>query len=134
MLPGISGAAALLHKRDSKAIMASLHSDHYIRNNDLFALLLRVVMLVLAGLHAPLAGDELAYDQIAANLAAGRGFVQNNNPFFPGQFLYAWQAPLYPLTLGLLYAHFSPAPLAGKVFGILIGILTVAISPLSPSA
>ena len=48
------------------------------------ALLLRVVMLVLAGIHAPLAGDELAYDQIAANLAAGRGFVQNNNPFSPG--------------------------------------------------
>ena len=35
-------AAALLYRRDSKAVMASLHSDHFIRNNDLFALLLRV--------------------------------------------------------------------------------------------
>jgi mannose-1-phosphate guanylyltransferase len=35
-------AAAVLHARDSRAIMASLHSDHFIRNNDLFGLLLQV--------------------------------------------------------------------------------------------
>lgn len=35
-------AAIVLQKRDPQAIMASLHSDHYIRNNDLFQLLVRL--------------------------------------------------------------------------------------------
>jgi mannose-1-phosphate guanylyltransferase len=35
-------AAAVLHQRDPQAVMASLHSDHYIRNQDLFQLLVRV--------------------------------------------------------------------------------------------
>jgi mannose-1-phosphate guanylyltransferase len=35
-------AAAVIHKRDPGALMASLHSDHFIRNNDLFGLLLHV--------------------------------------------------------------------------------------------
>ena len=38
----IALAAAILHKRDPQSIMASLHSDHFIRNTDLFGLLLRV--------------------------------------------------------------------------------------------
>jgi mannose-1-phosphate guanylyltransferase len=35
-------AATVLHRREPQAIMASLHSDHYIRNQDLFQLLVRV--------------------------------------------------------------------------------------------
>ncbi|MGB8645550.1 MAG: glycosyltransferase family 39 protein [Anaerolineae bacterium] len=81
--------------------------------------------MFLAGINAPLTGDELAYQQIAVNLAAGRGFVQNNNPFFPGQLLYAWQAPLYPLSLGLLYRVFGPHLLVAKLFGILTGVVAV---------
>jgi mannose-1-phosphate guanylyltransferase len=37
-------AATVLQKRDSQAIMASLHSDHYIRNRDLFHLLVRIAV------------------------------------------------------------------------------------------
>lgn len=38
----IALAAGILQKRDPKSVMASLHSDHFIRNTDLFGLLLRV--------------------------------------------------------------------------------------------
>ena len=37
-------AAVVLHKRNPSAVMASLHSDHYIRNQDLFHLLVRVAV------------------------------------------------------------------------------------------
>jgi mannose-1-phosphate guanylyltransferase len=37
-------AATVLHQRDEKAVMASLHSDHFIRNQDLFHLLVRVAV------------------------------------------------------------------------------------------
>src|SRR5581483_1347309 len=93
----------------------------------LFALLLRLAFLLLAGVNAPLTGDELAYQQIAENVASGRGLFQTNNPFFPGQTLYAWQAPLYPLALGLLYEIFGNNILIGKLFGILISTATVFI-------
>lgn len=35
-------AASVLRKRDPQSVMASLHSDHYIRNHDLFQLLVRL--------------------------------------------------------------------------------------------
>ncbi len=92
------------------------------------ALLLRLVFLALAGINAPLAGDEIQYQQLAANVAAGRGFVQNNNPFFPGQILYAWQAPLYPLSLAVLYLFLGPHPIVAKLFGILVGVATVYVT------
>lgn len=93
----------------------------------LFALALRVLFLVLAGVNAPLAGDELAYQQLAENFAAGRGLFQTNNPFFPGQVLYAWQAPLYPLTLGILYSLLGTNLLLAKLFGLLVSTATVAV-------
>ncbi|HZQ08738.1 MAG TPA: glycosyltransferase family 39 protein [Anaerolineae bacterium] len=93
----------------------------------LFALLLRLAFLFFAGVNAPLTGDELAYQQIAENVASGRGLFQTNNPFFPGQTLYAWQAPLYPLALGLLYEIFGNHILIGKLFGILVSTATVFI-------
>src|SRR5690349_15173397 len=91
------------------------------------ALVLRLVLLVLAGIHAPLTGDELAYQQIAENFAAGRGLFQTNNPFFPGQVLYAWQAPLYPLLIGILYQIFGVNILLAKLFGILLSTATVYV-------
>ncbi len=91
----------------------------------LLAFALRVLFLFLAGVNAPPTGDELAYQQIAENLAAGNGFFQDNNPFFPGQVLYAWQAPLYPLSLAALYALTGPNLLLAKLFGILISTATV---------
>lgn len=93
----------------------------------LFALVLRVVFLVLAGIHAPLTGDELAYQQIAENFAAGRGFYQTNNPFFPDRTLYAWQAPLYPLALGILYKLVGVHVLLAKLFGVIVSAATVYV-------
>lgn len=92
-----------------------------------FAFGLRVVFMLLAGLGAPLAGDELAYQQIAENVAAGRGLFQTNNPFFPGQTLYAWQPPLYPLLLGILYKFVGANVVAAKFLNILLSTLTVAL-------
>jgi len=92
-----------------------------------FAFLLRVAFLFLAGVNAPLTGDEFAYQQIAENLAAGRGFFQTNNPFFPGQVLYAWQAPLYPLLLGALEKFVGGSVAAAKLFGILVSTATVYV-------
>lgn len=92
-----------------------------------FALALRVLFLLLAGVRAPLTGDEFAYQQIAENVAAGRGLFQTNNPFFPGQLLYAWQAPLYPLLLGVLYEFIGSQVLIAKLFGILVGTATVYV-------
>ena len=92
------------------------------------SLVLRLAFLLLAGVNAPLVGDELAFQQIAVNVAAGRGFIQNNNPFFPGQVLYAWQAPLYPLSLAVLYFFLRPDPIFAKLFGLLIGVATVFLT------
>jgi 4-amino-4-deoxy-L-arabinose transferase-like glycosyltransferase len=92
------------------------------------ALVLRLAFLLLAGVNAPLAGDEIQYQQLAANVAAGRGFVQNNNPFFPGQVLHAWQAPLYPLSLAVLYFFFGPSALVAKLFNIAVGVVTVYVT------
>lgn len=91
------------------------------------ALALRMVFLALAGLNAPPTGDELAYQQLAENFAAGRGLFQTHNPFFPGQVLYAWQAPLYPVTLGVLYTLFGNSVLLAKLFGALVSTATVAV-------
>lgn len=93
----------------------------------LLALVLRVLFLILAGVNAPLTGDEPAYQQIAENFAAGRGLYQTNNPFFPAQVLYAWQAPLYPLALGILYRLAGVNPLVGKLFGVMVSAATVYV-------
>ncbi|MCC7160907.1 MAG: glycosyltransferase family 39 protein [Anaerolineae bacterium] len=92
------------------------------------AFLLRVLFLVLADVNAPLTGDELAYQQIAENVLTGRGFFQDNNPFFPGQVLYAWQAPLYPLSLAVAYALFGNSLLVAKGMGIFISTATVYVT------
>lgn len=114
--------------------LASAASSHLLANRSqalagliVFALLLRVIFLILAGVNAPLTGDEPAYQQLAEHFAAGQGLYQNNNPFFPGQVLYAWQAPLYPLALGVLYSFFGSNPLIGKLFGILVSATTVYV-------
>jgi hypothetical protein len=92
-----------------------------------FALGIRLAFLVLAGADAPLTGDELAYQQLAENFAAGRGLYQTNNPFFPGQVLYAWQAPLYPLSLGALYRVLGSSVLPGKLYGVIVSTATVYV-------
>ncbi len=90
----------------------------------LLALTVRIVVLLLAGPGIPLTGDEIQYDQLARNLVGGLGFVQDTNPFFPGQRLYAWQAPLYPYTLAAIYALSDGSSFAAKVLQVLIGVAT----------
>lgn len=91
------------------------------------ALMLRVAFLWLAGANAALTGDELAYHQIAMNVAAGHGLYQTNNPFFPGQVLYAWQAPLYPLALGLVYRFAGANVALARMCGVLVSTATVYV-------
>jgi hypothetical protein len=92
------------------------------------SLSLRAAFLLLAGPRSALTGDELAYDQIAANFAAGRGLYQTNNPFFPGQTLFAWQAPLYPFLLGVLYLVVGHSVVAAKTLGVLVSTIAVYLT------
>ena len=92
------------------------------------SLALRATFLFLAGPRAALTGDELAYHQIATHFAAGEGLYQTNNPFFPGQVLHAWQAPLYPVLLGMLYAVVGPSVVAARVLGVLVSTVTVVLT------
>jgi mannose-1-phosphate guanylyltransferase len=74
-------AAAILQKRDPQAIMASLHSDHFIRNNDLFALLLRVAADVAKKDYLVTLGITPTYPAVAY------GYIQRGEPL-PGNFGY----------------------------------------------
>jgi mannose-1-phosphate guanylyltransferase len=74
-------AAAVLHKRDPGALMASLHSDHYIRNNDLFALLLRVAAEVAEKDYLVTLGVTPTY------AATAYGYIQRGEPL-PERFGY----------------------------------------------
>lgn len=54
--------------------------------------------------------DELQYQEIAVNLAEGRGFMLYDKPT-------SWRPPLYPFVLSLVYrAVGTTDPLAGRVF------------------
>ena len=93
-----------------------------------FALLLRLLFMVLAGVNAPLTGDEVAYQQIAVNVASGLGFWEDTNPFFPQQVLHAWQAPVYPLSLAAIYFVLGQKLLFARLFGIVISTATVYVT------
>lgn len=74
-------AAAVLQKRDPQAIMASLHSDHYIRNRDLFYLLLRVAVDVAEKEYLVTLGITPTYP------ATVYGYIQRGEPL-PEKFAY----------------------------------------------
>ena len=74
-------AAAVLHRRDPQAIMASLHSDHFIRNTDLFALLLRVGVDVAAKDYLVTLGITPSYP------ATAYGYIQRGE-LLPEEFGY----------------------------------------------
>jgi mannose-1-phosphate guanylyltransferase len=74
-------AAAVLHKHDPQAIMASLHSDHFIRNNDLFALLLRIAADVAQNDYLVTLGITPTYPSTAY------GYIQRGAPL-PEQYGY----------------------------------------------
>lgn len=88
----------------------------------------RLIVTAVAGWSSPLTGDEIQYNQLAENLIAGIGYVENTNPFFPGQSLYAWQAPAYPYLLAAVGALSGNLIIAAKVIQILLGTTTVYLT------
>ena len=74
-------AAAVLQKRDPQAIMVSLHSDHYIRNQDMFRLLVRVAVDVANADYLVTLGITPTYP------ATIYGYIQRSNPL-PEKFGY----------------------------------------------
>ena len=74
-------AASVLHQRDPQAIMAILPSDHYIRNRDLFYLLLRVAVDVAEKEYLVTLGITPTYP------ATVYGYIQRGEPL-PEKFAY----------------------------------------------
>ena len=74
-------AAVILQKRDPRAVMAVLPSDHYIRNRDLFYLLLRVAVDVAEEEYLVTLGITPTYP------ATVYGYIQRGEPL-PEKFAY----------------------------------------------
>lgn len=74
-------AAVILQKRDPQAVMVVLPSDHFIRNRDLFHLLLRVAVDVAGKGYLVTLGIKPAYP------ATAYGYIQRGEPL-PEQFIY----------------------------------------------
>jgi mannose-1-phosphate guanylyltransferase len=74
-------AAVVLQKRDSQAVMVVLPSDHYIRNRDLFYLLLRVAVDVAEKEYLVTLGITPTYP------ATVYGYIQRGKPL-PEKFAY----------------------------------------------
>ncbi len=90
------------------------------------ALVVRVAYwVVVARDYAP-ASDASQYDELARNLASGRGF----SLVFPQLALHptAWRPPAYPALLGFVYWVFGPSVGAGMVLNLLIGLGVVALT------
>lgn len=79
--PAIGLAAVVLHRRDPQALMAVLPSDHYIRNRDLFYLLLRVAIDVAEKDYLVTLGITPTYP------ATAYGYIQRGERL-PEQFIY----------------------------------------------
>lgn len=86
------------------------------------ALIARVGFLVGAlGFDAPLRGDEINYQDHAANLARGSGFVSiKGEPT-------AARPPMLPLVLGGLYRVLGVSLAVGRVFQVLLGVSVVGL-------
>ena len=67
-------AAMVLHHRDPEAVMVSLHSDHFIRNQDLFHLLVRVAAEVAEQGYLVTLGISPTYP------ATVYGYIQRGKP------------------------------------------------------
>jgi mannose-1-phosphate guanylyltransferase len=79
--PVVGLAAAVLRKRDPEAVMAVLPSDHYIRNQDLFRLLIHIAVDVADKDYLVTLGITPTYP------STGYGYIQRGEPL-PEQFLY----------------------------------------------
>lgn len=74
-------AASILHKRDPRAVMAILPSDHFIRNRDVFGLVLRVAFQVAEKGYLVTLGIKPTFP------ATGYGYIQSGPPL-PDKFDY----------------------------------------------
>ena len=81
------------------------------------------------GVEVP-AQDTPDYDEIAANLLAGEGFVARDNWF--GYDMRSWRAPLYPGFLAAVYGLFGfshvPVKIAQSLLGAATAVLVYAIA------
>ena len=64
-------AAVVLHRRDPEAVMLVLPSDHFIRNRDVFQLIMRVAVQVAGGNYLVTLGITPGFP------ATGYGYIQN---------------------------------------------------------
>jgi 4-amino-4-deoxy-L-arabinose transferase-like glycosyltransferase len=90
------------------------------------ALVARVGFMVgVVGFHAPIRGDEINYQDHAADLTSGRGFVgADGHPT-------AARPPLLPLTLSALYRVFGIRVEVGRMFEVLLGVAIVGLTYLA---
>ena len=87
------------------------------------ALAFRLIFLVgVLGSDAPLKGDEINYQQHAADLAAGKGMIRSD-----GQSSAA-RPPLLPLVLGGLYRLVGVNVVAGRIFEVVLGVAIVGLT------
>lgn len=98
----IGFAAAVLQKRDPQAVMAVLPSDHFIRNRDLFHLVLRVAVDVANENYLVTLGIPPTYP------ATGYGYIERGKKL-PEQFTY----PVYCVQ------HFKEKPDEGTALEML---------------
>ncbi|HVP58850.1 MAG TPA: glycosyltransferase family 39 protein [bacterium] len=87
------------------------------------ALLVRLGFMIGAvGFHGAVRGDEINYQDHAANLAAGKGFVDaDGRPT-------AARPPLLPVVLAGLYRLFGTRVEVGRLFQVLVGVAVVGLT------
>jgi 4-amino-4-deoxy-L-arabinose transferase-like glycosyltransferase len=83
------------------------------------------VGIIIATPHFAAWGDPADYQRQAVSIAAGQGFAPTPvaSPGTPS----AFRPPAYPYLLGAAYAIVGVHPLAGRLLGALLGVLTVAL-------
>ena len=69
--------------------------------------------------------DTPDYDEIAANLISGDGFVSRENWF--GYDMRSWRAPLYPIFLAVVYGLFGHSHLAVQLLQCGVGAATAVL-------
>jgi 4-amino-4-deoxy-L-arabinose transferase-like glycosyltransferase len=84
------------------------------------AVIVRLVLLIPMG-DLSLAMDELQYQELAVNLAEGRGFMLNDTPT-------SWRPPLYPFVLSVVYRVAGTTdPLAARVLQAALSLVNLLL-------
>jgi 4-amino-4-deoxy-L-arabinose transferase-like glycosyltransferase len=82
---------------------------------------LRLAFVLVVGKDALSWGDEFTYDLLARNLVSGVGYG-----FAPGE-PSVWRAPLYPMTLAVIYSVFGSSYLPVTALQAIVGGLTAPL-------